>query len=66
MSTWMVVSGEEKMADDARWLAKRPVCSRCGEPIQDEQLIEIDGELICLDCIRGMTKLTDNYIDWGM
>lgn len=40
---------EQRLEDE---LAKCPVCSWCGEPIQDEYLYEVDGELldeICMD-----------------
>lgn len=33
------------------WLAKRPVCCYCDEPIQDDFCYEINGELICDDCL---------------
>lgn len=28
-----------------------PVCDCCGEPIQDEYCYEINGDLICEDCL---------------
>ena len=33
------------------WLASRPVCHHCGEPIQDEPVTDPDtGADICPDC----------------
>ena len=43
-------------------LRKRPVCSICGEPIQDERLWDIEGELYCLDCAKEeFCKWTEDY-----
>jgi formylmethanofuran dehydrogenase subunit E len=36
-------------------LSKLPTCAECGEPIQDDYCYEIDGEIICEEC------LNDNY-----
>lgn len=33
-------------------LAGRPVCDRCGKPIQDEFFYEIDCEKICPECLE--------------
>jgi formylmethanofuran dehydrogenase subunit E len=33
-------------------LKKLPVCSECGQPIQDYICYEINGELICPDCME--------------
>jgi hypothetical protein len=38
------------LMDDARKekeLEKMPKCSHCGQPIQDDYLFDIDGELYC-------------------
>lgn len=39
-----------------RWLNSRPVCCECGEHIQEEKLYDIDGDLVCDNCLR-------NYMD---
>lgn len=53
--------------DDARkerWLESLPICSECGEPIQDDTCYEINGELICPDCLRdNHRKCTDDYME---
>lgn len=38
-------------ADLERELAKRPRCTDCGEPIQDEVYYEFDGKSYCPDCL---------------
>ena len=45
-------------------LNKRPVCCYCGEPIQDDFCYEINGELICTDCLEANhKKCTEDYIE---
>lgn len=46
---------ESHDAECSRWLASRPECSICGEPIQEDTCFEINDEVICEDC------LNDNY-----
>lgn len=38
-------------AEQTAWLAKRPVCCYCGEPIKDDFCYEINGEYYCEDCL---------------
>ena len=40
--------------DERRWLARRPICIRCGEAIQSDHY-EIDGhgDPVCADCDTG-------------
>ena len=46
------------------WLKKLPVCCNCHEPIQSEQLFDIDGDLYCEECGESMFKWnTENYIE---
>ena len=35
------------------WLAKLPVCDYCEQHIQDDHYYEIDGEIICPDCLES-------------
>lgn len=37
----------------AELLERLPVCSECGEHIQDEHCYEFGGELICPDCVEN-------------
>lgn len=38
-----------------------PCCARCGNPIQDAQLVYIQNhdEFYCLDCIEAMTEFNE-------
>ena len=50
-------------AEQTAWLEKRPKCAECGEPIQDEECWEIEGKLICSDCLESNHKhWTEDYI----
>lgn len=42
--------------EQEEWLQKRPVCVECGEHIQEEHLYEIDGDLVCEDCLKDYMK----------
>ena len=45
-----------------RWLEKLPVCSVCGEPIQDDFLFDVDDELYCEECmIDTFRKSREDY-----
>ena len=50
----------ERDAEFERWLKTRPVCTYCGEPIQEESAVCIDGEWICDECLEGMRKDTND------
>jgi formylmethanofuran dehydrogenase subunit E len=44
-------------------LAKLPVCSECDHHIQDEHCYEINGELICSECLENNhRKRTEDYV----
>lgn len=45
------------------WLNSCPVCDCCGEPIQDDFCYEINGDLICEDCLdMHFRKAVDDII----
>lgn len=45
-------------------LAKLPVCSECDEPITDDMCYEINGEVICPECLDNNHKhWVEDYID---
>ena len=45
-----------------RKLARRPVCSLCGERIQDEELIDYEGQLYHEQCfLDEFRKWTEDY-----
>ncbi len=51
-------------AKQTQWLEQQPVCSECDEHIQDEYCYEINGELICEDCLNtNHKKRTEDYIE---
>ena len=41
-------------------LMRRPICSMCGEHIQDEYAVKIGDDLYCDDCIDSMKVPTDD------
>ena len=47
--------------DKENWLKSRPICSCCGEHIQDEEAYDIDGQLYCPECIRQRKVYLENY-----
>ncbi len=54
---------ERHEVDLERELAKRPVCSICDEHIQDDYAYNINGELICSECMERHFKVNvEDYI----
>lgn len=44
-------------------LERLPVCVECGEPVQDECYYEINGEVVCRECLdNNYKKFVDDYI----
>ncbi len=61
----MLLTGDPH-ADFDRWDRKRekylsrlPICECCGEPIQDEELYDFDGDLVCEECVFDYVR--ENY-----
>ena len=53
----------QKEAEHEAWLAKRPRCSCCDNPIQDDYLYEINGEVLCIRCLdEYYRKDVEEYI----
>lgn len=51
-------------AEQERRADRLPRCAECDEPIYDEECYEINGELICPDCLEeNHRKHTDDYIE---
>lgn len=42
-----------------KWLNSLPICQRCGEAIQQERAVCIDGFWYCDDCIEHYRKEID-------
>lgn len=54
---------EQHNAELERSLDRRPVCIECEEHIQDEYCYQINGEIICEDCLKAYyRKDTDSLI----
>ena len=50
-------------AKQTEYLERLPVCAECGEPIQTDECYEINGEIICPDCLKeNYRHWTENYI----
>lgn len=53
---------EAYQASVDNWLDSRPVCIECGEPIQDDFLYDINGDIYCEECMKDVFRQsTDNY-----
>ena len=49
-------------AEQEAQLEKCPTCAYCNEPIQDDYLFDIDGELYCEECMKDLYRhSTENY-----
>lgn len=46
-------------SEDDKWLRRRPVCSICGEHIQDERAFHVGDDWYCDDCIRENKEWID-------
>lgn len=64
----MLIRAKDPLDDFARHDRKQaerlrmfPVCSECGEAIQDEYFYLINGENICEDCMKEYRKSVDDY-----
>lgn len=50
-------------AEQQMKLEELPVCEYCRQPIQDERLLDVEGELFHVDCfVEEHRKWTDDYI----
>ena len=55
---------ESRDRELARREAMLPVCDRCATRIRDEQYFEIDGEILCEECVKlRYGKYTEDYIE---
>lgn len=54
---------EEHQREQDELLDSLPKCLECGEPIQQDECYDFDGDLICEDCLKKNHKVwTENYI----
>ncbi len=47
---------ERREAEQERWLQSRPTCCQCGEHIQEERAVRINGDWYCDECIEDMRE----------
>lgn len=63
----MIFPSDDPKADFDRWDAEQtkalealPVCDYCDEPIQDDYFYEINGDVVCQECLdRNFRKEAD-------
>lgn len=50
-------------AEQQRQLDRLPLCCECDEPIQSEFCFEVNGELICPECLAvNHRKAVEDYV----
>lgn len=50
--------------ENEAWIATRPTCCICGEPITDDYLYEFgDGDVWCESCINDLRMYVDTYME---
>lgn len=50
--------------EQERELDKLPKCDYCNEPITDDFYFEINGDIICEECLKdNFRKAVDDYIE---
>lgn len=50
--------------DCEREMQRLPVCAECGERITDDDCYEINGEIICTECLNdNYRRSTNDYIE---
>lgn len=62
---------DNPIADFDRYDAERqreedrlPVCEICGEPIQDDYLYDLEGTLVCEECLKSeYRKPVEDYME---
>lgn len=55
---------ERHDAEQEAELMKLPICDYCNEPIQDDYLFDIEGDIICEDCMKyHFRKRTEDYME---
>lgn len=52
---------EEKELKDQEWLDKLPKCICCGEPVQQEMAVCINGDWYCDACLAEHRELILEY-----
>lgn len=53
----------EHESDQQRMLDRCPICSDCGDPIQEAHLFNVNGDLFCFDCAKAnFQRDTEDYV----
>jgi formylmethanofuran dehydrogenase subunit E len=59
-----VADAERYMAEQEEELKKLPVCDYCNEPIQDDYLFDLEGDIVCESCMnKHFRKHTEDYME---
>lgn len=58
-----VADYERYSAEQEKILQEMPVCSECGEHIQDEYCFSINDEIICESCMENYRKFTLDLVE---
>lgn len=59
-----VRDAERYEAEKEERLKRLPVCCECDEHIQSDECYEINGELLCPDCLRdNHRKWVDDFVE---
>lgn len=48
-------------SEQQKYLDELPVCCGCGEPIQQDDAVCIDGDWICDDCLEYMRERIERW-----
>ena len=54
---------ERHEAEQARWLASRPICCRCKEHIQDDPVYHPDVGMVCPECWDELMYMDEDQED---
>lgn len=60
MSEWQMLQQHRWDEEDERKARNCPICKWCGEPIRNDYAYEINGVLVCEDCIKDAKVWIDD------
>jgi formylmethanofuran dehydrogenase subunit E len=55
---------ESHERDQEQWFQNRLVCEDCHKPIQDDFHFEVEGDILCEDCMNHRYRKEDVDYDW--
>lgn len=53
----------EQSAKEKERIESLPVCDWCGETINDDSYYDINGDIVCPDCIDDCRRSTEYYVE---